>query len=38
MMHPAPRGALLAAGAVAGFTTGYLARRAATPASLGRDR
>ena len=25
MMHPAPRGALLAAGAVAGFTAGYLA-------------
>lgn len=24
MMHPAPRGALLAAGAVAGFTAGYL--------------
>ena len=24
MMHPAQRGALLAAGAVAGFTTGYL--------------
>ena len=25
MMHPAPRGSLLAAGAVAVFTTGYLA-------------